>query len=393
MTDTNFYKATQLAEQSTTSSSFVDIPSTSITFSPNSTNEIWMIFATGVCRSSSTSERSFELRLVINGNEEDLISHQNRSSRTPNGAGFLVFDRITGTTSSQNVKLQYRALNGTCYATTLRVVAAKLPDNADFRYFESNSIVGSTGYNINIGSLTFTPSSSGNYYILGSVKFREMPSGNTAQVWIEGTDGVKHPNSPSNTGHSNARDPWNPASYVWRETLNTSSKTVTIRMISSNSGNEASEHCYRKIMIFREDAFDDADYSLSAPQSTTTSTNFQLKNSITTQSPPTERDYLVIQNMRISGTDSSGSRRKSGEIRIANNTIIRTNHLMNRDGSNTQGYHHTASLVDVRSESTSIKYDNGFLSPNSSTTQCAESAIVVLRYPSSSTTQTHQMIL
>ncbi len=392
MTISNFYKVEQLTEQSTTSATFVDVPSSTLTFTPNETSEIWMIFVTGVCRSSSTSEQSFEMRLLINGAEEDLWSHQNLSANSPNGAGFLIFDRITGTTALQTIKVQYRVLDAsTCYTNQLRIVVARLPANADFQYFESNGIVSSSGSNLPIGTLQFTPPFTGNYFIIGSLKHREYPGGSTSQAWFEGADGVLHPNANTGVHHSNARDCWNPSTYIWRENLAAVSKTFNIRFTSSASGAEASEHRYRKLMAFREDVWDISNYNLSAGESTSTSTVFQTKNTLTTAVPPESQDYLSIQASRISATDASGNARKSGELRIGGSALMRTDHRISRDGSAVQGYHHTIGLVDVRNTGSAVTYANGYLSPDATTLQCAESAIVVLRYVTGK--QTHQMML
>ncbi len=385
----NCYKIEQLVEQSTTSSSFIDIPGTTLTFTPENTSEIWMVFASGIIRSSSTSEQPYEMRLLIGGVEHDLWSHQNSTTSTPVGAGFLVFDRITSTTTEQTVKLQYRALSGTCYADDIRIVAAKVPDNADFQYYDSNNIVASLGSNLNVGSHTFTPSSTGNYFIICSIKHREYPSGSTSQVWFEGTNGVLHPNT-SSIHHSNSRASWNPTTYIWREKLTAVSKTIKIRFTSSGPGSQNSEHRYRKIMAFREDAWDVSNYSLVATESSTTGSTFVQKNSITTTAPSSARDFLSIQTMRIGGNNSS-SARKSGEIKIGGTTKVKSNHIINRANDAAQGYHHTVGLVDVQNTASAVTYQNGFSSPNAITVNCAESAIVVLRYPIVS--QTHQMII
>ena len=95
--------------------------------------------------------------------------------------------------------------------------------------------------------------------------------------------------------------------------------------------------------------------------------------------PPTQRDYLIIQCARISGANSTTGR-KAGELRSGATTTVRTDHHINRDGSATQGYHHTIGHVDAASLSSAVTYSNGYLSPNAITVECAESTIVVLRY-------------
>lgn len=393
----NFFKVEQLAEQSTTSGAFVDVPGTTLTFTPTSASDIWMIFLSGVCRSSSTSEQSMELTLNINGTEEDLWSHQNSSTATPNGSGFLVFDRITGTTSLQTVKMQYRALTGTVFVDDIRVVAIKVPANADFQFFESNAIVTTAGSDLVIGTLTFTPASVGDYIVIGSVKHREFPGGSTSQAWFEDIAAVPgpdlRPNAPAGVHHSNARDSWNPATYAWFTTLGVFPQNFNIRFTSSGSGGAASQHRYRKLMAFRTDAWDDVDTSLVEAESSTTIGTFQTKNTLTTGVPPEARDYFSIQTARIGGPTSSS--RKAGELRIGGTAQVRSNHRINRDNSATEGYHHTIGLVDARNQAGAVTYANGFLSPDGITVNCAESAIIVLRYPSNMVKKcnTHQLIM
>lgn len=380
-TTTNFTKVEAITDVSTTSTTFINVTGASLTFTPAYTDDIWMIFVSGVVRSTSTAEESCELRLTVNTVEQDLWSHQNSGSATPNGAGFLIFDRVTSTTALQTVALQFRAIAGTVTVSQVRVVAALVPQFADFQYFESNGIVSTTGSNVNIGSLTFTPSSAGNYYIFGSAKAREFPGGSTSQVWFEGSDASLHPDAPAATRHSNARDCWNPATYAWRQNLPASSQTFIVRFTSSASGVDSSQHRYRKFMVFREDAFDAANYNLSAAQTTTTAVTFQTKNSLTTTAPPLNFDYISFQTARISGDTTSGTVQKAGELRIGGSALVRTDHRITRDGSATQGYHHTIGLCDVRTTGSAVAYANGFLSPDATTTiQCAESVIIVLRF-------------
>ena len=240
----NTLKAEQLSEQSTTSGTFVDIPSTTLTFTPATTGEVWMVFATGKIRSSSSSEQTVEIRLVINGTEHDLCGHQNNNATAPNGAGFLMFDRITGVATLQTVKLQFRAITGTSYANTLRVVVAKVPSGADFQYFESNAITVSNGTDLNVGQLQFNPSADGDYVIVAKMSHREDPGGSTSQAWLEdaGATIPLRPDAPAGTRHSNAREPWNPMSVVFSTPLTTAVQTFILRFTSSN-GNQDPACC------------------------------------------------------------------------------------------------------------------------------------------------------
>ena len=377
----NFHQVEQLVEQSTTSTSMTDVPGASLTFTPGDTGETWLVFASGILRSSSTTERDAEIQLLVNGVVVDYWGHQNNAATTPNGAGWWTFDRITGTVAAQTVKLQFRSVNGnTTYASSMRLVVAKLPANADFRFQRSDGIVSTTGSNVQILSDTWTPGSSGNYYLFGKVSHTEDPSGSTSQAWAARSTSL-HPNAPAGTYYSCAREPWSPTCVVWRENLAASSQTLELRFTSSASGAQASEHRYRKVMAFREDAWDAAQYAESLAQSTTTSGSFQTKNSLAVDKPPTARDHLIIQSARISGNSTGTTVRKAGELREASTALVRSNHRINRNGSNTQGYHHMIGVVKAEQRAAAVTHTNGFLSPDGDTIQCAESVLVALRYP------------
>ena len=46
-----------------------------------------------------------EMRLLIGGTEHDLWGHQNNSASTPNGAGFLIFERMVMMSKDKSVRL------------------------------------------------------------------------------------------------------------------------------------------------------------------------------------------------------------------------------------------------------------------------------------------------
>jgi hypothetical protein len=388
------YEVEQLVEQSTTSASFVDVPGTTLNFLPSATSEIWMIFVSGVCTTSSTAEESMEIRLVINDVEVDLWSHQ-VVHNAPNSAGYLIFDSITGVNTLQIVKVQYRAIAATCYVNQVRVVAALVPLNADFQFSRSDAVTSTTGANVSIGSLVFTPTSSGNYCIFGSVKHREYPSTTTSEAWFAGPGGSLHPDVATGAYHSCARASWNATTYFWREALTAVSQTTHIRFRSSGSGANASQHRYRKIMIFREDAWQLSYYNISPTLSTTTGASFVAKNSVTTGALAQAQNHLSLQCVRVSGNSTVLSKEKSAELRIGGVAKVRTDHKIDANGTASAGYHHTIGLVDTLNTLSAVTYENGILSPSGITVEGAESTILVLRYPYvvPVLTQTHQMMM
>ncbi|MFN3486434.1 MAG: hypothetical protein ACK44W_13275, partial [Planctomycetota bacterium] len=219
-----FYKVEALAEQSTASSSFVDVPGSTLTFTATDPSEVWLVFVTGVLRSSSTLPVAAEMRLLINGVVQDVWGHQNNQATTPNGAGFLIFDRVTGVTGVQTIQPQFRAAAGTTFVGSLRVVAALLPPGADFQFAETDAILSASGTNNVLATLTFTPSAAGDYIILGKVSQREGTDGGRVEMFLEDDTLARHPNSPAGVGYSNARNAWQPATVAFRRSLPASSR-------------------------------------------------------------------------------------------------------------------------------------------------------------------------
>ena len=385
-----WYKTEQLVEQSTTSTTFTDVPSTTLTFTPGDASETWVIFVSGTIRSSSTGQNAAEMQLLVNGAAVDYWGHQVSSTTAPNRAGFLIPYLVTGTAAIQTIQPQFKASAATtAYAGTIRVVAALVPPGADAQFTENNNIQQLTGSGLTLQTLTFTPSSAGDYMIIGKVSHHETPSTSTAQSWVEDDVGTAHPDSPAGTRYSNARAPWAPVTTVFRRTLPLSSRTFTLKGTSSTSGTAASQWRSTRLMAFRADAWEAAEYNEALAQSTTTSASFQTMVSLTTAAPPALRDYLVIQAERVSGNTTTSTYAKAGELRDGGVAIMRTDHKISYNGSATTGYHHTVGVANVKRTSAQVTYDNGFLSPTSTlaTIQCADSTICSLRYRDTSNSQ------
>lgn len=376
-----FFKAEQLAGQSTTSTTFVDVPGTTLTFTPGDASETWVIFATGVMRSNDAGQVAAEMRLLLNGAVADYWGHQTSNASTPTGAGFFIFDRLTGVTGTQTVQLQFltAVAGATSFASQMRVVALLVPPGADFQYAETDATLAASGTNLALQALAFTPPSPGDYCVFSKASQTRAPGAGSAQMWLEDAAGGLHPDAPAGVRFSNARNPWQPGATAFRQTLAAAAQTFTLRGTSSGGGAASSSWRYRKVMAFRADAWEAQEYSESLGLSTTASAAFVQKNALVTAAPPAARDYVVVQLARLSG-DSSNANPKSGELRDGGAPLLRTDHHINRDGGSNTGYHHMAGVANVKNSSASVTYENGFLSPGGITVECAESTILALRY-------------
>ena len=380
-----FFKAETLTELSTTDPSFTSADE--LVFTPDDTGDVWLVFVTGTMRSSSTAEVAAEMRYTVNGTERGLWGHPFNGAGAPNGAGFLLFDRITGTVAEQTVAVEYRSADGTSYVDDLRVVAMKLPADADFQFAESLATGTTTGSDVAVLEHTWTPSGAGNYIVLGGMSHREAPGNLTSQAWVELAGDSLHPDAPSGVHHSNARDAWNPMAAVFRANLAASSQTINLRFTSSNGGVQTSGHRYRRVMAFREDAFAQIHYSEALPRATTTGASFQTRDSVAVPAPVGEREFLSLQIARIAGPNSSTTHR-SGELRREGSALVRTDQTIDAPSSALLGYHHNVAVADYQSTDAAATFDSGWLSPDGASIGIAESVTLVLRPPATELGQT-----
>lgn len=374
----NFYKAEVIGEVSTTASDFQDVPGSEVTFTPGSASENWLVLLTGLASNSA----GFECALNINGATRDIWGHTIFRDGEINFAPFFIFDLITGTSTTQTVKAQYRKLSGgTTIVKEVRLVVCQIPSGADVQYLSSDISVETTGASAEIANLTFTPSSAGNYACLYKVGHSELPSTNTSVVWFEDAAGQKRPEAPSGVHASNSKDSQVPISGICRNALTATPTTFRLRCTSSAGGVEPSTHTYRKILVFREDAFDYVGYAEDLGESSTTATTFQLKNSLTVPAPAGPADLVTVQALRISGDASGRARWRVASLRRDSVSLLTSNHAVDADSSAAGGYHAVAGLGDALSQSGPALLENGFLSPSAAVIRVAESTIFALRYP------------
>lgn len=374
---TNFFKVTTAPQQTTTSATYVVLTGTTLTFTPANVSEIWMIFASGTINSSNGAQITVEIGLFINGTQKDIGGHSLTTNVT-GGPGFMFFDRITGTTALQTINLRLRSNNGsTSGASQLSVIAARVPDGSDFQYIEDLAQVQTTGTNVVIQNLTFTPSAAGEYIFLGSAKIRSVPGGTGTGLTVgfrEATNAAAI--HPLFQRHTNPSDCWNPATYIWRETLPASSVTAST-IFSTNSGT-GSQHIYRKLMAFRVDAWGSIDFTYDSTN-TLAAVSKVLKNSLTATFPGFTSDYLSIQIAKIDLNGIGSTFRLFGYLEpFSSLNVQNSQHCPSVNTS----YEVAIGLVDARTINSGLNtllFQNHF-GGTGATANCAESTILVLRY-------------
>jgi hypothetical protein len=330
-------------------------------------------------KSTSTAEVAAEVQYTVNGTLHGMGGIQN--SAAGKGASWQHFYRVTGTTAKQTVQVQIRdATGGTATIEDLQIVAFPLPANANFQYSETEALQSVPGGVWgNFQTLSFTPTSAGDYLILAVANGHESPG--TANIGIRVQDPTSSfwPESPSGTPLDHmgiGRAPWQSFFLARVQSLTASPQTYNLQAFGSTGSSEVQ---FTRLMAFRTDAFEAAQSSQDLPASSTSSTTPQVKSSLTTASPPAARDYIVIQSLVLDAAGSAVDERRSG---FDASGVSRTSyaHVMSQPD-----YIVSFGFFDAWTTDRSVTYQNTFSTSNAAfPVRAKESVIHVLRFPTSS---------
>ena len=375
------YFKTSIGSYSTASTSFVDVPGGTLTWTPASTSEVWVLLFSAHLESTDTNEVRAEARYVINGTEHGVGGVQNSVSGA--GASWVHFYRVTGTTGAQNVQVQLR--NNCCGAATisdLQIIAFRVPPNADFRYAETEPVrtVSAASF-VSVQDLTFTPPSDGNYLVLALANAREFPSSNSIGVRFVDHSGTPWPidtNVAPREGHfDNERDAWFSMFSARVFFLDATSKTFSIEAYPGSIDGEVQ---YTRIMAFRTDAFDHVESAEDTANTTTTATvPPDVKSVVNTPAPPGPRDHIVIQSLILGAAGSAVESKNAGFER---DDVVQTSYAHVIDVRDIQV---SFGFFDAVTTAAALKIENTYSTSNGTyPVDAKESVIHVLRLASSS---------
>ena len=311
--------------QSTTSTSWTDVPGASVSFTPGSSSEEWMIFVTADIRSDSTFEDDTRFRYDISGTSRGETGvQQGTTSTTPIDPYnvYYHFTRVTGVTSRQTVTFQYQASSGyTAYARNVHILCIRL-DWADLEYVEVNGDTFIAGAQT-LATLQFTPSTAGDYIVAYCTLVSEQPVGGSgAMTWLDYDFGTSLApdawTTPNTMRIQTDRDQYEPHGLFGMYTLDTSQHTFRVQAgLIAAEGSTARDV---RIIAFRTDAFDSLESDEDTTVSSTNSANI-VRSTVITVDPGEERDYLVLAGIH---TISSGtSSREAGGVEIDDTFVQR----------------------------------------------------------------------
>jgi hypothetical protein len=327
-----YFLAESLGETQTSSSSYAN--KVQLQFTPSDASEHWVIVASWRQRNvggAGSTVSLGEARITVNGSPrtgtETIGYEMSGDLWNDNGALF----KITGTTAQQTIGLDFRADGGTDAIDSARILAFMIPDpsNADIQYGESLTRRNESVDPTDVLTTTFTPTSAGDYVWFANGFHHEGPGGGSGSgLYAEDEAAVDQQHS-TETYLSSVSDGFVPLVHFEERTLGTSSQTFALRFQPDTADSEIQGLTQ---LLFRSDVFEGVETADAASRTTTTSSTFQTKVSLTTALQSTDRDYvyLVVMNHDDDGSGDSLTLGSENEIRLNGTQQLQTHMRIDR---------------------------------------------------------------
>ena len=164
-----------------------------------------------------------------------------------------------------------------------------------------------------IQTLTFTPSSAGDYVWLVNGFTHEGPGGSSAEFYAY--DSAAAIQQHTQDSYIPGTEGFIPLTHFERKTLAASSQSFTIRI---NPDDTTGSH-YQGLtqILFRTDVFDAVQVADAAGNTTTTSTTYVNKATLTTSSVASAADHVYLAGMMVDSTASTAALSEYGEVTLA----------------------------------------------------------------------------
>jgi hypothetical protein len=385
----NYYYTAPVADFATTAYPWTAVTGCSLSFTPGSTTENWLVIATGQVRDSSTGEaQEAHVRLRVGGTVEAEGGVQSNPANAE--TGFFMMHRITGTTALQNIDVQAQDPFNNLTTTTVEqcsITAFRIPSNADFQWTEVDGAIGNCpDAGATILTHQFTPSSAGDYLYIVSFASFENPGGSTNKTWIDYPIAVTDaPDFNTEEAWSNGRDPRQTYVSIREEILPASLQTLSV--VCDGSGGTApdidSTMRWAKVASFRLDAFEADYHDEDLTEVPLITSNVWTTHSTLTQAAPAgSREFIMLGT--ISGCTNDANPGPQHGMRFREDSTVQGDSVwgVNRDCGYTNGFHNSFQWVEPYTTASAKIWDNQYQSTDNLTeARFAESAIHVLQFP------------
>ncbi len=298
----NLATTESLAESTTTSST----PQNKVTHtvsSPQSSDEFIVFFSCDLRSANVTTRCNVDLK--IDGSIVATFSPRVAAG----GASFewnnvFFFEKVTGKSANFDCAIDYSSTDGTNTVgiKNARIVVWKYSawSGLDLQYGSDNTNRAlPSSFDTNGASVSFTPPSAGNYFILACAAIAPGSTSVSSIARLE-VDTSYFPVLTNSTGYW-AREAPSVVSNAFlnfnvgtRQNLTASAHTL--RVSARNESGTTGTWQYTRVLAFREDAFTDKYYTeadTSTPD-TNSSSSYETRATVTTSSPGSTKTYLVI---------------------------------------------------------------------------------------------------
>lgn len=329
---TRFTTTEALGSSTTTSST----PSTKLTHTvTNPTGKSYIIFFSCQTTISNVASRP-KVDLLVDGAQVATFSTRFNNSNEDHNTFF--FEQVTGKTASFDCVIQLSSTDNTATATILnaRIVAWDYTGmvGLDLQYGADDNNVGLTSsYDVG-ATVSFTPPSTGNYFVLGCAGISPGSTSEEALARLD-VDGTFYPFLTDTVVYwgrespSVVTDAFNSFCTGTRQSLATGGSR-TVRVSAASETSSVGTWQYSRVLAFREDAFLSSNFASAdtAAEDANTSETYETRATVTTTDPGVNaKDYFILAG--ISGGqsgDTAEAERTQLNVTIAGTLAIMMEH-------------------------------------------------------------------
>lgn len=309
------------------STSVSSTPTNKVTHTITSpTGKSYIIFFIADTNVSNTATRC-KVDLIVDGATIATFSPKFFNNAEDHNVFF--FEKVTGKTANFDCKIDFSSTDNTNTATisNARIVAWEYSawSGLDLQYASDNTNRAlPASFDTNGATISFTPSSTGNYFVLGCGGIAPNSTTISSIMRLE-VDSSLFPFATDTNAYwsreapATVTDAFHNFNVGTRQNLS-GTGTRTLRISARNESGTTGTWQYTRVLCFREDAFTTSNYQEvnTAAEQTTTSTTYQAVGSATTATPSAAKDYLIIVcNQLGQNFDTAEAERTQGRVLVA----------------------------------------------------------------------------
>ena len=374
-----FYYAESTGESTTTSTTYQD--KTTLTFTPDDNSDYLIIWSALIQTQSISANNGVKAKLDQGGtvlNEQPMQPNSVNDYVAVGGIKRVQFGASPG---SQTFKIQYASVQTASHTVAIKeakIIAIKLATADQYAESEADSSTNQTTFQDKT-TLTFTPSTTGDYLIIASAEINTSVGGGDSNVRILDPDGTTGYNDFPIVDPNTAFGSEMPWFGMVKLNLSNISKTFKIQW-NSNSAGVSHIIARARIVALRLDGFDNNYYQQSRARATTTSAAYQDKAILT--DTPLALNHVIFA---VSGNDDSSTAAQNFQQLIEGATVIAEDKFTNSTA--TTEIHPFFAMYSKLLANASTTWKTQYKSDGSATVGNQEAAIAVIQLDASPVVQ------